>query len=150
MGKLCVSILLLMAANVGKPIAFSTVSVPRTWARGDQAGYLVVTSANWSKLYSSVPAGADFANCIYVVAALGTRPNPGYRVRITGIAQEGDRVEVTVEELHPDPGGIYPQMLVSPVAAAEVKRKDLQPYPEYRFSFVDRNGRQLAEVKTAF
>jgi hypothetical protein len=81
---------------------------------------------------------------------MGTRPNPGYRIRIVEITQEGERIQVTVEQLNPDPRGIYPQVLVNPVAVAEVKRMDLQPYPVMDFSFVNQSGQSVAQVKVEF
>lgn len=139
-----------MVANASKPVAFSSVSAPRLWAIDDRAEYIVVTGKNWSKYYSSPPKDADFATSVYVVASMGTRPNPGYRIRIVQISQEGERVQVSVEQLNPDPKGMYPQVLVNPVAVAEVMRKDLQPYPALDFAFVTQTGQPIAEVKVEF
>ncbi len=136
-----------MAANAGNPVPFSSVPAPRLWAINESESYLVVTARNWSKYYSTAPRNSDFAASIYVVASMGTQPNPGYRIRITQIVQEGERVVVTVERLRPDPGKIYAQMLVNPVAVAEVKRTDLQPHTAFEFAFVDPGGRSLANVK---
>ena len=149
----CILVLLVMAkessimANASTPVPFSAVSAPRLWAINDTAAYIVVTGKNWSKHYSSKPKDADFAKSIYVVASMGTQPNPGYRVRIVQVSQEGDRVQITVEQLNPDPKSMYPQVLVNPVAVAEVKRQDLQPYPVLLFAFVTQSGQPLAEVK---
>ena len=137
-------------ASASTPVAFSAVSTPRPWAVDDRAEYIVVTGKNWSKYYSSAPQGADFASSIYVVASMGTQPNPGYRIRIVQISQEGQRVQVTVERLNPDPKGMYPQVLVNPVAVAEVKRKDLESRPVLEFAFVGQNGQSLADVKVEF
>ena len=137
-------------ANASKPVPFSAVSAARLWAIDDSAGYMVVTGKNWSKYYSGQPKDADFAGSVYVVASMGTRPNPGYRIRIAQISQEGERVQITVEQLNPDPKAMYPQVLVNPVAVAEVKRKDLQPYPALVFAFVTQSGQPLAEVKVEF
>lgn len=139
-----------MVANASKPVPFSVVSAPRLWAVGAGAEYTVVTAKNWSKYYSNPPKDADFATSVYVVVSMGTRPNPGYRIRIVEITQEGERIQVTVEQLNPDPRGIYPQVLVNPVAVAEVKRMDLQPYPVMDFSFVNQSGQSVAQVKVEF
>jgi len=136
-----------MAAKAGQPVPFSSVSIPRLWAVGDSAHYIVATSRNWTRYYSSPPKDSDFDSSAYVVASMGTRPNPGYRIRIARIEQDGERVEVTVEQLHPEPGGIYPQVLVNPIAVAQIRRRDLQPHPLLAFSFVDQDGRTLAETK---
>ena len=152
----CILFLLVMAkesyimANASMPVPFSTVSAPRLWAVDDRAGYTVVTGKNWSKYYSSPPKDADFTASLYVVASMGTQPNPGYRIRIAQISQEEERVQVTVEKLNPDPKAIYPQVIVNPIAVAEVKRKDLQPHAALVFAFVTQGGELLAEVKTEF
>jgi len=137
-------------ASASTPVAFSAVSAPRLWAVDDRAEYIVVTGKNCSKYYSSPPKDADFASSVYVVASMGTQPNPGYRIRIVQISQEGERVQVTVERLNPDPKGMYPQVLVNPIAVAEVKRKDLGPHPALQFAFVSPNGQPLAEAKVEF
>lgn len=139
-----------MVANGSKPVPYSAVSAPRLWAIDDREAYTVVTTKNWSKYYSSTPEGSDFSASVYVVASMGMRPNPGYRIRIVQIAQEGERVEVSVQQLNPDPEGIYPQVLVNPIAVAEVKRKDLKPYPVLHFAFVNQSGQSIAEVKVEF
>ena len=139
-----------MVANAGKPVAFSAVSTPRLWAIDDGARYVVVTAKNWSKYYSNAPKDSDFTTSVYVVASMGTRPNPGYRIRIVQIAQEGERVQVSVEELNPDPRGMYPQVLVNPTAVVEVKRKDLEPHPVLDFAFVNQSGQPIADTKVEF
>ncbi len=139
-----------MAANASKPVNYLAVAAPGLWKTDDLGGYIVVTAKNWSKYYPSPPQGSDFSASIYVVASMGTRPNPGYRIRIVKIAQEGEHVEVSLEQLTPDPKGMYPQMLVNPIAVAEVKRKDLQPYPVLNFAFVNQSGQSIAEVKVEF
>jgi hypothetical protein len=139
-----------MVANASKPVAYSAVSAPRLWETDHLGAYIVVTAKNWSKYYPSPPQGSDFSASIYVVASMGMRPNPGYRIRIVKIAQEGQNVEVSVEQLPPDRKGIYPQMLVNPIAVAEVKRKDLQPYPVLNFAFVNQSGQSITEVKVEF
>jgi hypothetical protein len=128
-----------------EPVPFSTVPAPRLWEIDGQARYIVVTGKNWAQYYSSPPQDADFDTSVYVVASMGTRPNPGYRIRIERILQDGERVQVAVAELNPDPTGIYPQVLVNPVAVAEVKIKDLEPHPLLIFTFVSRSGRRLAD-----
>ena len=113
----------------------------------DRAQYIVVTGKNWSKYYATQPQDADFAASIYVVASMGIKPNPGYRIRISQISQEGSHVQITVEQLNPDPKAMYPQVLVNPTAVAEVKKKVLQPYPALDVEFVDQSGQRLAAFK---
>jgi len=136
-----------MMANPSKPVPFLALSAPRAWAVGDRAQYIMVTGKNWSNYYSKQPENADFAASIYVVVSIGTRPNPGYRIRIVQISQEGARIQVTVEQLNPDRGMMYPQVLVNPTAVAQVKKKDLQPNPGLDVEFVDQSGQHLATFK---
>jgi len=139
-----------MMANPSKPVPFSSLSAPRVWAIGETVQFIVVTGKNWSKYYSSQPENANFGAAIYVVASQGMRPNPGYRIRIVQISQEDARIQVTVERLNPDPGMMYPQVLVNPTAVAEVKKTDLQPYPALDVQFIDQGGQHLAEFKLEF
>ncbi len=139
-----------MAEEAGKPVAFSAVSVPRLWAVDDNARYIVATSRNWTKYYSSPPKDSDFESSIYVIASMGEKPNPGHRIRITQILQDGGRVEVKVQQLQPEPGKIYPQVMVNPIAVAQIKKQDLEQYPTLVFAFVDEGGQPIAETKVDF
>ncbi len=129
------------------PVPYSAVPAPQLWAVGEQPAYRIVTAKNWSTLYASPPQGADFAASVYVVAALGMKPNPGYRVKIMQVTRRDDAVTVSVEQLRPAPGQIYAQVIVHPVAVAEIRKSDLQPYKSLEFSFVDQTGRRLAQAQ---
>jgi len=131
----------------GNPVPFSTVPAPQIWALGDQPVYQVITENNWSRFYAAAPQGANFSASIFVVASLGMKPNPGYRVNIAQISRQGDEVTVSVEQLRPAAGQIYAQVLVHPVAVAEIKKSDLHPYKSLQFSFVDQTGRRLGQAK---
>jgi hypothetical protein len=124
---------------VTKPIVFGDVSYPEEWAFGDKLAYLVVTDKNWTTYYSNPPQGSDFATCIYMVASLGVRPNPGYRIRILQIKQQNERITVSVELMEPDPKKVYPQVIVRPIAVAEVPKGNLQPYYPLHFVFSNPN-----------
>ncbi len=137
-------------ANPNKTVPFSTPAAPRLWTTGDTAQYIVVTGKNWSKYYANRPENADFAASIYVVASMGTQPNPGYRIRIVQISQDGAQIQVTLEKRNPDRGMMYPQVLVNPTAVAEIKKKDLQPYPAMEVEFVDQTGQHLGQFKMEF
>lgn len=130
-----------------KPIAFRTVPNPEQWVFSDEPAYLVVTEKNWSQYYKSPPKGSDFATCIYIVASMGVKPNPGYKIRILQIQQQKDRVTIKVELGEPDPKRVYPQVIVRPCAVAEVAKADLQRYDLLRFVFTDQKGRQISTVK---
>jgi hypothetical protein len=134
-------------SKVTKPVVFRDVSDPGEWAIGDKLAYLVVTDKNWSTYYSSPPKGSDFATCIYVIASLGVRPNPGYRIRILRIQQERDVIRIIVELMEPDPKKVYPQVLVHPIAVAEVPKANLQKFDLLNFVFTDQKGRQISTVK---
>ena len=149
----CLFLLLLALASMasgndeGKAVPFTAVRNARLWAVGERQMYAVVTGNNWSRYYSSSPQGADFSSGIYVVACMGLQPNPGYRIRILGISQNKEQVSVSVERLGPERGKAYAQMLVTPVAVAEVRLKDLEPSRQLVFTFRDQNGGRLAEEK---
>jgi hypothetical protein len=133
--------------EVATRIAFRIVSNPEQWALGDEPAYLVVTEKNWSRYYSSPPAGSNFATFIYLVASLGLKPNPGYSVTIRQLERVKDSLTVKVELKEPEPGKVYPQVIVRPVAVAEVAKADLEPGGMLDFVFIDQKGRQLAALK---
>jgi hypothetical protein len=133
-----------------KPVVYASVTTPNLWDIGDRQAYLVISDKNWSKYYPNKPAGSDFANCIYVVASMGMQPNPGHRIKILQIKQQEDRVVVSLELLGPEPKKAYVQMIVTPIAVAEVKKKQLEPYHRLEFVFTDQNGRDLATEKVEF
>jgi hypothetical protein len=135
-------------SEVKKPIVFRDVPTPGEWAFGDRLSYLVVTDKNWTTYYSNPPQGSDFATCIYLVASLGVWPNPGYRIRILQIKQQNERITVSVELMEPDPKKFYPQVIVRPVAVAEIPKGNLQPYSLFDFVFTDQKGREITTVKT--
>ena len=136
--------------NTEKAVPYENVADHDLWAMGEKQAYFVVTSKNWSGYYASPPHGADLSTCIYVVASMGVQPNPGYRIKIAGIKRNEGRVRVTVERSKPDRKTAYAQVLVTPVAVAEVKQKDLRPYRRLQVSFVDPGGRQIAEQAVEF
>jgi hypothetical protein len=131
-----------------KSIAFRAVSNPQPWAIGDNPSYLVVTEKNWASYYSNQPKGADFTANIYIVASLGLKPNPGYTVRILQLQQQGEVINVKLELGEPAPNKFYIQVMVKPIAVAEVPKANLQSLKQPSFVFVDQKGKELATVKT--
>ncbi len=129
--------------GAGRAVAFEAVAVPNNWSVGNRQANLVITDRNWSRHYSSPPPGADFANYIYIVASMGQRPNPGYRIRILRIRQQNEKVTISLERLAPERGKAYAQMMVTPIAVAAVKKADLQPSEGLKFLFTDQNGRPI-------
>jgi hypothetical protein len=126
--------------EVAKGVAFRTVPNPEQWALGNEPAYLVVTEKNWSRCYSSPPSGSDFTTYIYLVASRGAKPNPGYQIRVIEVRQLEDRVTIKLELKEPDPGKMYPQVIVRPVAVAEVAKADLEPGGMLDFVFIDQKG----------
>jgi hypothetical protein len=108
----------------------------------------VITEENWPSYYSSQPKGADFTDNIYVVASVGLKPNPGYRVRIFQLQQLGEAINVKLELGEPAPGKFYIQVMVKPIAVAEVPKANLQSLKQLRFVFLDQKGKELATVNT--
>jgi len=129
-------------------IPFHAVSNPQPWALGDTPSYLVVTQKDWPSHYSSQPRGADFTANIYIIASLGLKPNPGYTVRILQLQQQGEAINVKLELGEPDPNKFYIQVMVKPIAVAQVSRANLQSLKQPSFVFVDQKGKELTTVKT--
>lgn len=129
-------------------LPFRTVADAEAWALStDQPAYVVVTEKDWRSHYAALPPGADFTNNVYVVASWGTKPNPGYRVSITGLNQSGLRLEVRVKLERPEPNKYYPQVLVRPTAVAEVAAKSLVQRGLLTVEFLDQDGSLLARVE---
>ena len=131
-----------------KSIAFHAVSNPQPWTLGDKPSYLVVTEKNWLSYYSSQPKGADFTTHIYIIASLGLKPNPGYTVRILELQQQGEMINVKLELGEPDPHKFYIQVMVKPIAVAEVPRTNLRSLKQPIFVFLDQKGKEFATVRT--
>lgn len=131
----------------GRRVAFRAVANPQLWSLAEKPAYLVMTEKNWSTYYSSPPQGSDFDKCIYIVASLGMKPNPGYRVRILQLQQEKEKIIIKAELGEPDPKKSYAQVMVYPIAVAEVPKANLQPYNLLTFVFIDQEGHQIATVK---
>jgi len=138
---------MLFPGEAAKTIPFHTASEPDRWLVSDKPAYLVVTEKNWSSYYPSLPGGSDFANSIYAVASLGLKPNPGYGVRIRQLKQVEERITVEVELKEPERRKVYPQIIVHPIAVAEVAKANLEQSNMLNFVFRDQQGRQLAQVK---
>ena len=134
--------------EVTNPIPFHPLSNPQMWALGDKPSYLVITEKNWPSYYSREPQGADFTANIYIVASLGLRPNPGYTVRILQLQRQGEVINVKIELGEPDPNKLYIQIMVKPIAVAEVPKANLPPLKLMSFVFLDQKGKELAVVKT--
>lgn len=133
--------------EMAKPVLFWSVPNPEQWVPGDEPAYLVVTEKNWFNYYSSPPTGSDFAAYIYLVASLGVKPNPGYKIAIVEVKQLKDKVTVKLELKEPDPRKVYPQVIVRPVAVAKVAKAGLEPRGILDFVFIDKEGRQLAILR---
>lgn len=127
-------------------VPFHTVRDQEQWIVSDERAYLVVTERNWSTYYSNLPRGSNFAAFIYVVASLELKPNPGYTVRVSQLEQVRDRITVKIELKEPDPRRVYPQIIVHPIAVAEVRKVDLEPRGMLNFVFVDQKGHELGTL----
>ncbi|MBI4287935.1 MAG: protease complex subunit PrcB family protein [Chloroflexi bacterium] len=133
----------------GGGIPFSLVDQPQAWAvLAEQPAYVVVTEGNWQAYYGAVPPQADFNSKFYVVASWGTKPNPGYRISVTGVKQSGATVEVRVRLDEPDPGKVYAQVIVRPTAVAEISKSSLQQRGSLTFQFIDQKGNRLARTES--
>lgn len=137
-----------LQSEVTKPVPFRTLSHPEQWTLGDEPAYLAVTEKNWSKYYSSPPGGSDFAAYIYVVASLGMKPSPGYTIKIAQIQQQKERITIRAELGEPDPKKFYAQVIVYPLAVAQIPIGKFEQRGLLRFVFIDQKGRQLATVET--
>ena len=134
--------------DVTELVTFHHLANPLAWTLGDKPSYLVVTEKNWPSYYSSQPKGADFAANIYIIVSLGLKPNPGYTVSILQLQQKGEVINVKLELGEPDPNKFYIQVMVKPIAVAEVPKANLKLMKQLSFVFVDQKGKELATVNT--
>lgn len=133
--------------DMAKPVRFRLVTDSVSWVSSNEAVYLVVTDKNWSNYYSTRPLGSDFTNNIYLVASRGVKPNPGYAIKILEVKQFSNTITIKVEVKDPDPKKMYAQVLVHPIAVAQVAKADLGPPNLLNFIFVGQKGSQLAIVE---
>jgi hypothetical protein len=82
----------------------------------------------------------DVGEGTYLAAYWGEKPTGGYSLAVESARLEGDRVTVRLALKEPPPDAIVTQALTYPYAVAVVR--DLASEGK-RFSFVDRNGREL-------
>jgi hypothetical protein len=59
----------------------------------------------------------------YLLISLGFRPNPGYRIEVTKVGKSDGEITVVVKEELPEPGKMYPQIIIYPYILAEIKEK---------------------------
>lgn len=131
----------------GNVLPFRVLSDPEAWSPGkEEPAYIVVTGDNWQNYYASLPEGADLINNIYVVASWGTNPNPGYRMSVLAVRQLGRKVQVALEQLEPEPGSAYAQVMVYPIVVVEVGKKSIDG-GRVNFQFMNQRGSPLTSVE---
>jgi len=133
-----------------KKIAFRSVPKPDLWIIGENPAFLVVTGKNTSSYYRNPPPAADFANNLYLVAALGLKPSPGYTIKIEQLQKEKDKITIKIKIGEPQAKKGYAQVLVHPISIAEVPLVNLRPSTDCTFVFKDQYGKQLSSLKEAF
>ena len=131
-------------------IPFRNISEPELWTVGDKPTYIVVTEKNWSIYYPTLPTCSNFTDFLYVVVSPGMKPNPGYTVKIQQLKRVQDRITVKIQLKEPDPGKVYPQIIVQPIAVAEIAKVDLKPWGLLDFVFIDQSGRELDHIGIPF
>jgi hypothetical protein len=65
----------------------------------------------------------DFSRETIVGVFLGTRPNAGFGVEITGYREDGGRTVVAYRETMPSPGAITAQVIVAPYHLVALPRR---------------------------
>ena len=106
----------------------------------DEPAYLIVRTAEewaalWSKLEprtaheqdprvsNSVPV-IDFSKQAVIVAALGRKPNGGYRVELQSVDESSDRILVNVLETRPGSNCVVTLEETNPIAIAIISQTD--------------------------
>lgn len=66
----------------------------------------------------------DFSTRMVAAAFAGERPTPGYEIEIVGPRRNGSTVAVVVSEVHPPPGMLAAQVIVTPFHIVTLPRYD--------------------------
>jgi len=129
-------------------IPFRLLPDPGSWAIPSQeALFLVLTEQNYQTYYPAAPKGADFIPNVYLLACWGIKPNPGYKISISQIAQHGE-VIIRIKFIEPEPPKFYPQVVTRPLTVAEVAKAALSPRGLLTFIFMAEKGWELARRET--
>ncbi|WP_236712986.1 protease complex subunit PrcB family protein [Neomoorella mulderi] len=107
----------------------------------------MLTEENYQKYYHGAPKGADFIQNVYLLACWGIKPNPGYKISISQIAQHDWEVIIKIKFIEPEPLKFYPQVVTHPLMVAEVAKAALSPRGLLTFIFVAEKGLELARLE---
>ncbi|CEP66207.1 PrcB C-terminal domain [Moorella glycerini] len=130
-------------------IPFRLLPHPGSWAiPSPETHFLVLTEENYLKYYHGAPKGADFSQNVYLLACWGIKPNPGYKISISQIAQHDWEVIIKIKFIEPEPLKFYPQVVTHPLMVAEVAKTALSPRGLLTFIFVAEKGLELARLET--
>ena len=114
----------------------------RTLAKGGFSGItnkqqLVITNQPawrqfWAKHNVSVKSAekvppVDFEKEMVVAIAIGQQRTGGYRIEITAVEAEADKLRITYKRYAPPPDGINLQVITSPFHFVAVPKSDLKP-----------------------
>lgn len=107
-----------------------------TIAKGDGSAVvdsrrdIVRDASAWYELWAAhagpdvPPPDVDFTTRMVAAAFAGERPSPGYEIEIVGPRRTGSTLAIVVREVHPAPGMIAPQMIVTPFHIVTLPRYD--------------------------
>jgi len=110
--------------------------VVTTIAKGDGSAVvdprrtIVRDTAAWYELWAAhagpdvPPPDVDFTTRMVAAAFAGERPSPGYEIEIVGPRRNGSTLAVVVSEVHPPPGMLAAQMIVTPFHIVTLPRYD--------------------------
>ncbi|MGI9862946.1 protease complex subunit PrcB family protein [Moorella naiadis] len=130
-------------------IPFRLLPNPGSWAiSSPEALFLVLTEENYQKFYPTAPKGADFIQNVYLLACWGIKPNPGYKISISQIAQYDWEVIIRIKFIEPEPPKFYPQVVTRPLMVAEVAKAALSPRGLLTFIFMAEKDLELARLET--
>lgn len=59
---------------------------------------------------------------LYYVMSLGERPNPGHQLELTKVEEADQKIIAYVNEILPERGGFYPQVITYPYLVAETEK----------------------------
>jgi len=108
----------------------STIAKGDGSAMVDPARTIVRDPSAWRALWAAhagpdvPPPDVDFTTRMVAAVFAGERPTPGYEIEIVGPRRAGSALVVVVNEVHPAPGMLAAQIIVTPFHIVTLPRYD--------------------------
>jgi len=108
----------------------STIAKGDGSAMVDPSRTIVRDPSDWRALWAAhagpdvPPPDVDFTTRMVAAVFAGERPTPGYEIEVVGPRRSGSALVVVVNEIHPSPGMLAAQVIVTPFHIVTLPRYD--------------------------